>query len=92
MRDFRTLVCKEEVLSPECLLTGPMAIVVDVGDLLGHHIQLAVTGNGHAGIIDVLNLTMHRWQGDGIQQLLGFASAICCHRNICRQGHPVTLC
>lgn len=52
----------------------------------------ACSGKGAAWIIDGLNLTRHRWHGDGIQQLLGFASTICCHKNICRQGHPVTLC
>lgn len=48
-------------------------------------------GDGAAWIIDGLNLTRHRWQGDSIQQLLRFARAICCHKNICHQGHPVTL-
>lgn len=34
---------------------------MNVENLLGHNIQVPGAGNGHAGIIDVLNLTVHRW-------------------------------
>lgn len=34
---------------------------MNVVNLLGHNIQVPGAGNGHAGIIDVLNLTVHRW-------------------------------
>lgn len=47
--------------SPECILPCLVAIVMNVANLLGHNIQAPGAGNGHAGIIDVLNLTVHRW-------------------------------
>lgn len=38
-----------------------VAIVMNVANLLGHNIQAPRAENGHAGIIDALNLTVHRW-------------------------------